>query len=273
MRRPYGLVAALTLCWWALADRATADVIVPNSFASTTGGGQSTVVFQSTARTYLGQVASSQLGGLNVGDLITGMTFRMNTVYAASSAAASWNNFDIKLAQATNSIASMDTIFANNMVNAVQVRSGALSLAAGAYQGGASAPNANPFGYVINFSTPYTYQGGDLVWQITHGAMTSGSTISIDAVVASNIGAGYGTLFRAYAASNDTATSGSVTNFAVTQFMTSGPVSAAPEPGTLVLSGLAAVCGGGGVWWRRRRKARRVSSGCPHRQKEEPIPE
>ncbi len=27
-----------------------------------------------------------------------------------------------------------------------------------------------------------------------------------------------------------------------------------PEPGTLLLGGIAAACGGGGVWWRRKRK-------------------
>ena len=31
-------------------------------------------------------------------------------------------------------------------------------------------------------------------------------------------------------------------------------VSAVPEPGTLILGGIAAACGGGGVWWRRRRQ-------------------
>lgn len=250
MRRPYGLVATLTLCW-ALVDRANADVIVPNSFASTAGGAQSTVVFQSTARTYQGQVASSQLAGLNVGDLITGMTFRYTSTNTSGSLAASWNNFDIKLAQATNSVANMVSTFASNMVNPTQVRSGALSLPAGAYPGGATGLNANPFGYVINFSNPYVYQGGDLVWQINHDAMTFGSTINLDAVNTSNIGAGYGTLFRAFQATTDTATTGSATNFAVTQFITSVPVSAAPEPGTLILGSLAAACGGGGLLWRR----------------------
>lgn len=28
-----------------------------------------------------------------------------------------------------------------------------------------------------------------------------------------------------------------------------------PEPGTLLLGGIAAACGGGGVWWRRKRKS------------------
>lgn len=30
--------------------------------------------------------------------------------------------------------------------------------------------------------------------------------------------------------------------------------SAVPEPGTLLLSGIAAACGGGGVWWKRRKR-------------------
>ncbi len=31
-------------------------------------------------------------------------------------------------------------------------------------------------------------------------------------------------------------------------------LTAVPEPGTLLLGGIAAACGGGGVWWRRKRK-------------------
>jgi hypothetical protein len=29
---------------------------------------------------------------------------------------------------------------------------------------------------------------------------------------------------------------------------------AVPEPGTLLLGGIAAACGGGGVWWKRRKR-------------------
>jgi hypothetical protein len=31
-------------------------------------------------------------------------------------------------------------------------------------------------------------------------------------------------------------------------------VSAVPEPGTLLLGGIAAACGGTGVWWKRRKR-------------------
>ena len=31
-------------------------------------------------------------------------------------------------------------------------------------------------------------------------------------------------------------------------------INAVPEPGTLLLGGIAALTGGGGVWWKRRRK-------------------
>lgn len=259
MRRPTAVFPALFLVL-GLADRAAADVIVPSAFASTSGGAQSTVVFQSTARTYLCQVDSSQLGGLNVGDLITGMTFRFTSTSISGSLPATWNNFDIKLAQAANSVSNMSTTFASNMVNAVQVRSGVLSLATGAYPGGATTPTANPFGYVINFSTSYVYQGGDLVWQITHGANDSSFTSNLDAINASNSASGYGSLFRAYAAASDIATTGTASNFAVTKFITQVPVSAAPEPGTLILGGMATVCGGAGVWRRKRKKPAGVQS-------------
>jgi LPXTG-motif cell wall-anchored protein len=38
----------------------------------------------------------------------------------------------------------------------------------------------------------------------------------------------------------------------VFQFQLNG--TAVPEPGTLLLGGIAALTGGGGVWWKRRRK-------------------
>ena len=38
-------------------------------------------------------------------------------------------------------------------------------------------------------------------------------------------------------------------------------VTSVPEPGTLLLGGIAAACGGGGAWWRRKRqKASQVSA-------------
>jgi hypothetical protein len=36
-----------------------------------------------------------------------------------------------------------------------------------------------------------------------------------------------------------------------TTYMTLASV---PEPGTLLLGGIAAACGGGGVWWKRRKR-------------------
>ena len=48
----------------------------------------------------------------------------------------------------------------------------------------------------------------------------------------------------------DTSYGGSFVQFAVV---------GVPEPGTLLLGGIAAACGGGGVWWRRKRKAAPVA--------------
>lgn len=43
--------------------------------------------------------------------------------------------------------------------------------------------------------------------------------------------------------------------FPSSSFLISGTVYATvPEPGTLLLGGIAAACGGGGVWWKRRRR-------------------
>jgi hypothetical protein len=53
-----------------------------------------------------------------------------------------------------------------------------------------------------------------------------------------------------------TAQAAGYTNF----FYSAGPIrfelstTPVPEPGTLLIGGIAAACGGGGVWWKRRRK-------------------
>ena len=210
-------------------------VVVPNAAATTDGDSNLTTPGTNAPRTYQAQIAASQLSSIPVGDIITGMTFRIAAGGPASSA-ASFTNWDLTLAQAANTVSTMSTNFASNMSNPVTVRSGALSFNAGDFPTGATAPAVNPFGVVISFTSPYTYQGGDLVFEFSHTA-GSASVGFFDA--AAGAGQGYGTLFQAQDALSYNATVASSTvALTIPQFTFSAP---APEPASAGLCGLGAM--------------------------------
>jgi hypothetical protein len=189
------------------------------------------------------QYGSSLLTGINVGDQISGLTFRIvSDTVRNSSPASTFTNWDLTLAQAVNTVPNMSTTFADNMLNPVQVRNGSLSFSAGAFQGGAVNPTTNPFGPVITFSTPYTYQGGDLVVLISHtpGSLSIGG---LDALSTSS--SGYGTDYRAFTANSFNGISGLQISMTITQFTTAPatpvPFEFSPALGLGVLGGLFAV--------------------------------
>ncbi|MBL1209386.1 PEP-CTERM sorting domain-containing protein [Geminocystis sp. GBBB08] len=189
-------------------------------------------------RAYQMQYGASLLTGINIGDQITGLTFRIaSNSSRSSSPATTFADYEIYLAQAVNSVANMSTTFASNMSNTSQVRDGGLSFSAGAFQGGAVNPTTNPFGPVINFDTPYTYQGGDLVVLIRH---TAGSSDVGFLYSLSTTASGYGTDYRAFFGTSFGATTGSQNSLHITQF--SVTPTAVPEPvtilGTLLAGGI-----------------------------------
>jgi hypothetical protein len=223
-----------------------AVVTVPDGI--TTNGGTNTAL-NASDRTYQMQFGASYLGGISVGDKITGISFRIGSnVERPGSPASSFTNWDLTLAQAANSVSTMSTTFANNMSDPELVRSGALSFAAGAFQGGAVNPNTNPFGPVIAFSTPYTYRGGDLVVLISHtpGTDSVGFLDSLDAT-----SPGYGSGYRALSASVYGATTATNTDasLTITQFTIESGSPVVPEPSMMVI---ASVLGIGGYVGKRR---------------------
>jgi hypothetical protein len=198
-------------------------------------------------RTYQMQYGASLLTGINIGDQITGLTFRIASDSSRpSSPATTFADYEIYLGQAVNSVANMSATFADNMSNSSQVRDGALSFTAGAFQGGAVNPTTNPFGPVISFDTPYTYQGGDLVVLINH---TPGSS-SVGFLDSLNTSAsGYGTNYRAFVQTTFGATTGSPISMTITQFSVESPT-AVPEPVTILGTLLA---GGIGVAFKKKK--------------------
>jgi hypothetical protein len=57
-----------------------------------------------------------------------------------------------------------------------------------------------------------------------------------------------------YATSNGVYNNDTSPGWIAQTYQIRGSVVMVPEPGTLLLGGIAAACGGGGVWWRRRRQ-------------------
>jgi serine protease AprX len=186
-------------------------------------------------RTYQTVIAASELTYLEPGSRITGMTFRPHTGAAANwpTAPASWSDYSVQIASATNGPGSMSSTFASNVgADAVQVRSGGLTIPAGAFKNDGISPRA--FGQVIAFDRPFQYKGGDLVVTVRHSGNNSGTNQFMDSVNPS-------AQMSAQYAESATATTASATNSTATviRFMT--------EPGEVAPSGFANTGGNGGL--------------------------
>lgn len=177
------------------------EITVPSGFSGDASG-STPLPLANGPRTFQQQVVASRLG-LNVGDRITGLTFRYDMLDLSNSPASVYSDDTIVLARATNALSGMSTIYASNMTDPQTVRSGTLSLPAGAFTGGSS---TNAFGSMINFSSAYTYQGGDLVVYVTHSSGT-GALGAVEAVLNTALSDGYGSQFRAIGSNSGNAPS------------------------------------------------------------------
>jgi hypothetical protein len=189
-------ILALALLFTTSATFAQPVFVVPNAFANAEANTGTGVPVQQTGqpRTYQMQIATSQLGSLPVGASLTGLRWRMDAGQASSfpPTTATWSDYDIMLAQAANPIGAMSPTFADNMIAPVTVRTGPLTVNPGAFPNSGS-PTA--FGPLFSFSTPYVYQGGDLVLYFSHAGSNITQTAFLDA--ADSDTPGYGTDFRA----------------------------------------------------------------------------
>jgi len=125
------------------------EQVVPNAYANTSAGTSFTGPFANTARTYQILIAASELTSLS-GKHLVSLSFRnsgtITTDWPASS--TTYNNYDIYLSGSVNPVDRSFT-FAQNVVGTqTQVRSGSLTVPAGALTIGS---NPNNFSYDIVF--------------------------------------------------------------------------------------------------------------------------
>ena len=180
-------MAAVPAFFLLVAPAHAGEIIVPNHAPTTAGNGGYSTLMHTQERSYQLVVGPQELGGLAVGDLITGITWRLPSwvVYAdwpGVGNVADITNYDIYLSTSNNPPGSLSTTYTDNIgSDVVQVRGGPLSLTGPHFPGGALTPNVNPLGMVIPFSSSYIYKGGDLLLTIRHTG-NSFSTCSLDTV-------------------------------------------------------------------------------------------
>jgi hypothetical protein len=235
--KPTKLLSRLSLALLTSTLLPATVLVLPGDRATTEGNGATLTGAFFGANTLQLQVAETELlgQGLLPGYVLHSLQLRLNDTsnLGADSTIA---DLEILLGQAANGIASMSTVFGDNITNAITVHDGAYTFAGGSLPSGGS---PNGFGPPIAFSSGYVYQGGDLVIEIRRTPASVGFALD-----ASSSHAGAGVTYRAVTGGFP-ATSGTLTNhFPVMQLGY-----AVPEPSSalLLLSGLALAGAGAGA--------------------------
>lgn len=214
----FGNSATGTVTIEIVAGPVSTTVVAPDDYATVSGNGGLNTLIRGVGlpRTYQMQFTPDALGGLPAGVQITGLRFRVstNTTVSFPVTTVTWSDYEVRLAQAANPIASMSTTFSANLLNPVLVKDGPLSVSANNFSAGG---NPNPFGAMAVLDTPYVYQGGDLVIHFTHTGSDSTNTTFLDA--ATTAAPGYGTSFRAISANAFAATSGTAASVTIVEIV------------------------------------------------------
>jgi PEP-CTERM motif len=218
----------LALC---LNAHAASLLVAPNANAGVNG---STVQYGVLGNgddeniTFQYDISASQLTPM-VGASVTALGFRLPGGSLTIGTISNVGPYSLELSGSLNPIGSLNPNPANNIApGGVTVYSSSLVIPANSLIGG---PGPNPF-YLINFSTPYLYSGGNLLVTLTNTAQVS---IPVDANVVDSIvdtAACFGSFCQA-----------EYFNYPITEFQYGTPT--IPEPSTIALvgSGLLGVAG------------------------------
>jgi hypothetical protein len=208
-----------------IGDSAQAGIIVaPNANTSVDGNSVQLDPFGELGNPQEFQwvLNGSQLTGI-VGDNITAIGFRLASGQSGQ-APSTINSFDLELSSSNNPIGSLSTTYANNIgSNAVTVYNGSLSLPG--LTGGAG---PNPF-FLITFTTPFTYTGGNLLMTLVS---SSDDSFAVDA---NAVGDGLGDTVAFFPVNS---TKAEYYNYPITEFQFTTPE---PASSGLIALGLLAM--------------------------------
>lgn len=147
----------------------TPSVSVPVAIAATRGNNGYATLF-GPGNVHQGIYAASELTGLRIGSIITGVSFRLYSFATWPETDTTINRFDVTLSSSPKTPQTMSNTFAENIgADAVLVRSGSLIIPAGAFPFTGSSP-ANDNRWFIQFTEPFVYKGGPLSMTIRNDA-------------------------------------------------------------------------------------------------------
>ncbi len=223
------------ICLVAATAFANQTVIVPGEFtvADADTSDNAPLGAISTQQTFQQVFSSSLLSSLSIGELIPGIGFRVEANESALPA-QTISEFDISLGQSVNSPGNLSATFADNRgANFTTVRSGPLTINANDFPSGGS---PNNFGW-ISFSTPYQYEGGNLLVEISYEGFSFGrdadAAYPYDSSLAeTSFGSDY---------DSTTADEGLYNEAIVTGFSTKSNLAPVPEPAASILFGAGAL--------------------------------
>jgi hypothetical protein len=158
------------ICLIAATAIADQTVIVPGQFALAEAGSSDNAPLGASEQHFQQVFSSALLNSLTAGDWINSIAFRVEGNETALPA-QTIPIYNISLSQSLNAPGTLSATFANNRgADYLTVRSGPLTVNAGDFPGGGS---PNNFGW-IPFSTPYQYQGGDLLIEVAYQGFSTG---------------------------------------------------------------------------------------------------
>ncbi|MEQ1935837.1 MAG: PEP-CTERM sorting domain-containing protein, partial [Fimbriimonadaceae bacterium] len=171
-------------------------------------------------------------GGMTAGSIITGMAFRLWNGLTSTYTGATWTSYDIRVGESVAPNLATTTLATNFVGGNTLVQTGALTMSG--FTSGNTGATPNGWQNTIAFTTPHVYTGGHLLIEIRHtGSNITNPANSFCEAVATN-GIGYGTDYRSFTATGNTATVGAQATFTMTKLS----YTAVPEPATMAALGL-----------------------------------
>jgi hypothetical protein len=162
--------------FFLLSGLAAQSVVVPNANANVRNNAQLNSIIRNAGnpRVYQWGVNASELAGIPIGAVITGVSLRFSTTATNTAswppADITWNTYEIWAGEATPTATWVADPMQNFLLPPRQVRSGPMTLDANSFS------NLNPPGttpnpwseFYFDFQQPYLYLGGDLAMLFAH---------------------------------------------------------------------------------------------------------